>query len=357
MPDHKRRSNRVTIVDVAKESGFAPSTVSIVLNDAPVARRVPEQTKAHIKKTAKALGYRPDMIARSLRSRRSQTIGIMIFDISDPFCVMALTGIQRRFDSTEYLPIIMDARGDRKRFEAYLALLLERQVEGLIVVANWLMGDPKLFVGIKNNLPIVMIGRDLSKVGLHSITADNETGGHMSVRHLYELGHRKIAIIRGPKKMVNADQRWDGIERFLAERHLSINAKHIQQLPDSWDARTAFSCGENITELLLRSTPRFTALAAFDDLTALGAVRALSRAGISVPNDCSIIGFDDVPPAALSTPGLTTIRQPLEEIGILAADYVLKELREDRDDTPQSFRLQALSPSLVIRDSTQKYHR
>lgn len=356
MPGGKRHLKHVTIVDVARKSGFAPSTVSIVLNSAPLSRRVPEHTKAHIRETAEALGYRPNIFARALVSRRSQTIGIMIFDISDPFCVLALDGIQKTLSSTSYLPIMMDARGDRQRFEGYLRMLVDYRVEALIVVANWLMGESQLFLDIKNDVPIVMIGRDFSKNGIFSMSSDNETGGYMAIQHLYELGHRKIAVIRGPKKMVDGSLRWKGIQRFAKKHDLTIDMRRVRQLPDSWDAKSSFACGQKLTEDLLQSSLRFTALVAFDDLTALGAVRALNRASLSVPGDCSVVGYDDVPPAALSTPGLTTIHQPLEEIGILTTEYILKVLVGESDIVTES-RLRTLPPSLILRDSTRKLSR
>src|ERR1700761_9793514 len=130
----KQASTRVTILDVARKSGFSASTVSIVLNEAPLSRYVAATTKEHIRKTTKALGYRPDAFARSLRSRRSHTIGVMIFDISDPFCTLILRGMERALCSTSYLPIIMIAYNQREQFERHIKMMLERRVEGLIVI-------------------------------------------------------------------------------------------------------------------------------------------------------------------------------------------------------------------------------
>jgi LacI family transcriptional regulator len=353
MPGRKSKSTRVTLLDVARKSGFSPSTVSIVLSEAPLSRYVAAKTKEHIRKTAQALDYHPDIFARSLRSGHSNTVGVLVFDISDPFCVLILRGIEKALHSTPYLPILMDAHNERTQLEGYLNLLMERRVEGLIVVANWLFDEGGLLAGLKKEkIPTVVVGRDLSEKRIGSVIVDNEAGGYEATKHLYELGHRHIAVIRGPEKLSDSQRRWSGIQRFASEHALKLDPRRIRQLPDALDAISGFEGGLRLTEELIRSRLKFTALIAFDDLTALGALRAFARAGRSAPHDCSIIGFDDVPLAALSTPGITTIRQPMEEMGSVATRRVLDVLREageGRDVTPD---LRLLSPSLVIRDST-----
>jgi LacI family transcriptional regulator len=353
MPERKSKSARVTLVDVARKSGFSPSTVSIVLSEAPLSRYVAAQTKERIRKTAQALGYRPDVFARSLRSRHSNTIGVLVFDISDPFCVFILKGIEKTLHPTPYLPILMDAHHERKQFERYLELLLERRVEALIVVANWLFDEGKLLAGLKEKkMPLVVVGQDVSKKHIGSVAVDNEAGGYEAMKHLYQLGHRRIAVIRGPAKLSDSQLRWNGMQRFAAEHSLQLDSRRIRQLSDALDPISGFEGGVKLTEELINSRLKFTALIAFDDLTALGAVRALARTGRSAPRDCSVIGFDDVPLAALSTPGLTTIRQPMEEMGSLATRRVLDVLQEAGESREVTTDLQLLPPSLVLRDST-----
>jgi LacI family transcriptional regulator len=356
MPERKSKSVRVTLLDVARESGFSPSTVSIVLSEAPLSRYVAAQTKERVREAAQLLGYRPDVFARSLRSRRSNTIGVLVFDISDPFCVFILKGIEKTLHSTPYLPILMDAHHERKQFEGYLDLLMERRVEGLIVVANWLFDEGGLLTGLKEKkMPTVVVGRDVSGKLIGSVTVDNEAGGYEAMKHLYKLGHRRIAVIRGPKKLSDSRLRWNGMQRFASEYGLQLDPRRVRQLPDALDPVSGFEGGVRLTEELIRSRLKFTALVAFDDLTALGVVRALARAGRTAPQDCSIIGFDDVPLAALSTPGLTTIRQPMEEMGSVATRRVLDVLQKAEEGPCEvSPDLQLLPPSLVLRDSTSK---
>jgi LacI family transcriptional regulator len=355
MPQHNARSRPVTLVDVARESGFSPSTVSIVLNDAPLSRHLTATTKERIRKTAKRLGYRPDLFARSLRSRRSRTIGVMIFDLSDPFCTLILRGIQNSLHSTSYQPIMMDANNERKQLAKYLDLLMDRRVEGLIVVANWLFEEGGLLAQLRNShLPTIVVGRDLSEQAIRSTIVDNEQGGYLAVKHLYDLGHREIGIIRGPAKLVDSHRRWTGIQRFATEYGLRIDPRLVRQLPAAVDANSGFEGGRVQTEDLLRSKQRFTGIAAFDDLTALGCIRALHCAGLQIPEDCSVIGFDDVPPAWLSTPALTTVRQPMRAMGELAAGWILDELRGSKRHAVQPATIaHALPPELIIRSSTR----
>ncbi len=190
----------VTIRDVAKESGFSSTTVSIVLNNAPLARYIPDTTKKRIERAAKKLGYRPNLFARSLRSQRSHTVGVMVFDMTDPYCTLVLRGIENSLYQSSYLPILTDVHNERSRFERYLEMLLDRRVEALIVLANWLFVDIDVLADLeKSSIPTVMIGRELETDSVSSVLVDNELGAHAAIEHLYSLGHRKIAFIRGPK--------------------------------------------------------------------------------------------------------------------------------------------------------------
>jgi LacI family transcriptional regulator len=357
MPGRRAPSKRITLVDVARASGFSPSTVSIVLNEAPLSRYVAAQTKERIRRTAENLGYRPDAFARSLRSRRTHTVGVMIFDISDPFCTLILRGIERTLHATPYLPVMMDAHNDRKQFEGYLEMLMERRVEGLIVVANWLFEEDGQVARVcESTLPTIVVGRDLSAEKIRSVIVENEQGGYLAMEHLYELGHREIAVIRGPARLSDSQRRWNGIQRFAAEHDLRIDERCVRELPFVLDPVSGFEGGVTLTAELLASGAKFTAMIAFDDLTALGAVRALVQAGRGVPEDCSVIGFDDVPPALLSTPGITTIRQPMEDMGSLAADFILDAIRRtDEEEADWPIR-NMLAPSLVLRESTRPIH-
>ncbi|GGA55061.1 LacI family transcriptional regulator [Edaphobacter acidisoli] len=348
------KSGRTTLADVAHECGYSTSTVSIVLNEKPLARYLAEQTKVLIRDTAKRLGYRPDAAARSLRSRRSLTVGIMVFDISDPFCTLILKGIQKTLQPTNYLPLIMDAHNEPKQFERYLQMMLERRLEGLIIIANWLFVDINMLAELeREQMPLALIGRESGS--MTSFVVDNEAGGHAALKHLYELGHRDIAIIRGPVQLGDSSKRWAGMDRFAKTAGLTLHPRLIVDLPETSDPNSGFIEGYALTKRLLDGRKRFTAVAAFDDLTAFGVIRALHDEGLRVPEDCSVIGFDDIPYAALSSPSLTTVHQPMEEMGRRAAERVLSGIDDAAHATPSKQYL--LPPAVAIRESTGRLPR
>jgi len=344
----------VTIRDVAKESGFSPTTVSFVLNDAPLARYIPGATKKRIEKAAKRLGYRPNLFARSLRSKRSHTVGVMIFDMTDPYCILVLRGIENSLYQASYLPILTDVHNERSRFERYLEMLLDRRVEALIVLANWLFVDIDVLADLeKSSIPTVMIGRELQTDSVSSVIVDNELGAHTALEHLHSLGHRKIAFIRGPKTLADSSPRWQGIRSFAKSAGLKLDPKLILDLPESRDPISSFEGGYKLTEELLERKRPFTALMAFDDITAFGAIRALARAGLRVPEHCSVVGFDDVAASSLYTPPLTTVRQPMEAMGSMAVSIVVEDINAVVEKRELSAVHRKMAPELAVRESTR----
>ncbi len=196
-----------------------------------------------------------------------------------------------------------------------------------------------------------MVGRDLAHDRIRSVIVDNEAGGYAALRHLYELGHRKVAFVLGPEKLSDSNRRWAGMQRFAAEHSLTLDPRRVRRMDAALDPVSGFQAGLELTADLLRSRLKFTALAAFDDLTALGAVRALTQAGLTVPGHCSVIGFDDAPLAAFCTPALTTIRQPMEDMGAAATAWILKAAQADPGESGAPSHI--LAPAVVQRDSTR----
>src|SRR5450432_1942169 len=345
----------VTMRDVAEATGFSPATVSIVLNNAPLARYIASTTRKRIEETAKRLGYRPNAMARFLRSKRSQSIGVILFDVTDPFCTPILRGIENALYPLDYLPIFADAQNQRDRFERYLEMLLERHVDGLIVVANWLLVDIEVLADLnKREIPAATIGWKLPGDRIiSSVMVDNEAGSRLAMEHLYQLGHRDMAIIRGPKRLIDSAPRWHGIQKFAQAAGLKLDPALALTLPEVFDPNSGFENGYRLTEEFLAKKKKFTALLAFDDLTALGAIRALTKAGIKVPEQCSVVGFDDIALSALSAPALTTVRQPLETMGSTAVNIVMDAIKAGRENREGTAVSQKLHPELVIRESTR----
>ncbi|HXS75526.1 MAG TPA: LacI family DNA-binding transcriptional regulator [Terracidiphilus sp.] len=349
----QRKSGHVTLLDIAQACGYSVSTVSIVLSEAPLSQNVAASTREQIRKMASHLGYHPDAFARSLRRRRSQTIAVLAYDLSDPFCIPIVHGIQSGLQPASYMPLLVDAQTQRKLFDNYLRMILERRAEGVIVIASWIFQETNLLDDIeKNQVPIVIVGRDLTNRNVSSLLVDNEAGGALAMRHLIELGHQRIAIVRGPEELFDTELRWAGVQHAAAQAGIKIDPKLVYQLPNITDATSGFEGGLRFANHMLGSKRPFTAVLAFDDLTALGVVRGLNQAGLKVPEDCSVVGFDDVLPAAVSTPGITTVHQPLKEMGLLASEWTLQAITAREQHSEKPVQLHKASPELIVRMST-----
>jgi DNA-binding LacI/PurR family transcriptional regulator len=273
-------------------------------------------------------------------ARRSQTIGVLAYDLSDPYCIPWCAASRQGLQPASYLPLLMDAQTQRALFDNYLQMILERRAEGVIVIASWVFDETNLLSDIqKNNVPIVIVSRDLTGRGVSSVLVDNHAGGALAMRHLLELGTPRIAVIRGPEEMFDSAPRWAACKERAAEAGVQTGfAQLVYQLPNLVDPTFGFEGGLDCVRRMLKAARPFTAVLAFDDLTALGVVRGLLDAGVHVPEDCYGVGFDDVLPAAVATPAITTVRQPLREMGLLAAEWVLDaiEAREQkREKTPR----------------------
>jgi len=264
-------------------------------------------------------------------------------------------GIQAGLQPTEYLPLLMDAQTERRLFDSYLKMILERRAEGVIVIASWVFEEANLLADVeKNHVPIVIVGRDLTGRKIGSVLVDNEAGGALALRHLHQLGHRNIAVIRGPEELFDSEPRWAGVQRTAGEIGIRLNPKLVFQLPSLVDPTSGFEGGVLFARQLLAAGRPFTAVIAFDDLTALGVVRGLTEAGLRVPEDCSVVGFDDVLPAAVATPAMTTISQPLREMGLQAARWTLDALEMREKGVKKTPRVHMFPPELVVRMSSAR---
>jgi LacI family transcriptional regulator len=246
----------ITIREVAGESGFSVTTVSMVLNNGVGVERIPERTRDHIWEVARRLGYRPNLHARSLRSNRSQTLGVMVFDLTDPYCTQILRGIQNHIRPSGLFPIVTDLQDDRSQFQTCLDMLLGRRVEGIISIANPLYLDSKLLSEFsERNIPAVVIGRELSNVPVSSVVVDNAAGTRLAIQHLYDLGHSKMAFIKGPDILVDSIQRWQGLEGFAADVGLELDPELIVQIKGR---NSTFREAHELTEELLRRRSKFS---------------------------------------------------------------------------------------------------
>jgi LacI family transcriptional regulator len=342
----------VTIRDIAKATGLSIATVSMVLNKA--ARRIPPSTQQLVEETASKLGYFPNLQARSLRSKRTHSVGVLIFDITDPYCALILRGVENSLGDAGYMSVLGDLQNNPLRLRQCAQMLMERRVEGLIAIANPLRLGTDLSTAIQRfNIPAVVIGTESARRRYASVVVDNRAGTWAAVEHLYDLGHRKIAVIKGPKVMSDSMPRWEGIQECARAKGIQIDRSLVVEIQGG---NSTYEQGYLLTEQLLRKRKKFSGLIAFDDLTAFAAIGALSNAGCRVPEDCSVVGFDDVPGAAFYNPPLTTVCQYMEKQGMIGAEMMRKLLLSDAGSTPKNMH-EKVEPHLVVRKSTARVPR
>jgi LacI family transcriptional regulator len=321
----------------------------MVLNKS--ARRIPPATQRSVEETARKLGYFPNLQARSLRSKRTHSVGVLIFDITDPYCALILRGVENSLGDAKYMSVLADLQNNPLHLRQCAQMLMERRVEGLIAIANPLRLGTELSKAIQLfNIPAVVIGTESARRRYASVVVDNRAGTWAAVEHLYDLGHRKIAVIRGPKVMSDSAPRWDGIRECARAKGIQIERSLVVEIQGR---NSTYEQGYQLTERLLRKGKQFSGLIAFDDLTAFAAIGALSNAGRRVPEECSVIGFDDVPGAAFYNPPLTTVCQYMEKQGVIGAEMMRKLLSADA--IPSNKKMYAkVEPRLVVRKSTTR---
>lgn len=307
-------STRPTINDVAARAGVSKSLVSLAIRGSD---RVSDESREAILRAADELGYRPNAAARSLADRRSRTIGVLLHDLHNPVFAQVLDGVQEIVRSHGYRTMLVTGHGDSQRERAELAALLDFQVEGLILISHRL--DPALARQAARECPVVIVMRhDITGRGISTVCADDVRAGREAVEQLVCLGHSRIAHVSGGENRVAAD-REQGYREAMAEAGLS---EHV--LVEAGDFTEAG--GRVAAARLLERDPGITGLVVANDLSALGAVVAAQEADRSVPSDLSIVGFDGMSLAALGSLTLTTMAQPLEEMGREAAERVFRRI-------------------------------
>jgi DNA-binding LacI/PurR family transcriptional regulator len=344
-----RVSSVVTISDIARETGLSVATVSMVMNKS--ARRIPTETQNRVQSAAKRLGYTPNLQARSLRSKRTRNIGVMIFDITDPYCAMILRGIENSLYDAGYMPVLTDLQNNSDRLRETAQMLMGRRVEGIIAILNPMYREKEILEAITQfRVPTVFIGRRIRGDQFASVMVDNEAGTRAAVESLYSFGHRNIAYIKGPAAMADSAPRWKGIVDFANEVGLKICDNLVEEIEGQ---NSSYEEGVKLTRRLLNSRRRFTALMTFDDLTAFAAIGALTDAGMVVPSDCSVVGFDDIPGSEYYNPPLTTVRQHLEEQGSAGAE-IMKSLLSAKEKDVLGVKHKIVAPTFILRKSTSR---
>jgi LacI family transcriptional regulator len=316
---------------------LSPATISLVLNNAPGVRSIPQETRDRVTQAAAKFDYRPSFYARSLRKRQTFSVGVLVPNLNDNYAAQVLTGVEEYLIEEGYFYLTASHRRKPDLIEEYPRLLMDRSVEGFILIDTVLEHSMKL--------PVVVVSGHRKFDGVTNVVLDQRRAADLALRHLYQLGHRKIAFMRGGSHSSDADERWECLMAVARELKLEVPPELVAQVQLLVSTP---ELGYGPTNELVNRGADFTAILCYNDVAAIGAIRALMDHGLHVPTDVSVVGFDDIQTAAYHNPSLTTIRQPLQEMGLVAARILLQRIRGQAtfpDQVP-------ILPELIIREST-----
>jgi LacI family transcriptional regulator len=331
------KETKVTLKTIAQHLGLTAGTVSAALNNSSAARSIPEHTKRRIRTAAKELNYRPNFFARTLRLKRTFTIGVIAEEIGDAYGSQIIGGIEEYLRQNNFFFLTVIHRHDPKLLQTYSQMLLSRGVEGIITVDTSITDEP--------SLPTVAVAGHQKLTGVTNIILDHKLAAEMALKHLKEHGHQEMAFLKGQPLSSDSSVRWDAICEVAKELDIQIRPELMIQL-EGMDSTPTL--GYKFTKTLLERGHKFTSLFAFNDIAAIGAIWALREAGLRVPEDVSVVGFDDIPGAEYANPSLTTVRQPLVRMGQIAAKTLVDQI-ESRGEYQEEI---AIEPEFVVRDST-----
>ncbi len=326
----------VGLKQVAERLGLNPATVSVVLNDVP-GRSIPQVTRDRIKATALEMNYQPNLLARSLRSRRTLTIGILVPELGDGYHTQIMSGIGDQLIGAGYFYFTAHHRHQALAIDEYIRMFIGRGAQGIIAI------DTHIEHAIP--VPVVAVASHRHIEGITNVVLDHARAAELTLTHLYELGHRRIAFMRGQPFSSDSDERWDQLQHYARDLGLVIDPKLVVSLDRDM---TSPELGYPVVQQLVASRRPFTAVVAFNDIAAIGSIRALEDLNLHIPLDISVIGFDDINAASYTLPRLTTIRQPLAEIGRIATQALLNRIHNTQSPRDEI----VVQPTLMVREST-----
>jgi DNA-binding LacI/PurR family transcriptional regulator len=334
-----KKDRHVTLKMVAELVGLTKGTCSAVLNKSAASRSVPLHTQERILAAARELNYRPSFYARNLGVKRTYMIGVVTQEIGDFYGSPIISGIERYLRQKNFFFLTVAHRHDLKLLETYAHLLQERGVEGFITVDT--------FIDHPLALPTVAIPGHRRLKGVTNLVLDHRRGAWLALNHLVELGHKEIAFMKGAEESPDSEDRWNAVREVAEELGIPLRAELIVQIKgDDATPQLGYPFAK---ELLARKRP-FTALFAYNDISAIGSIRAFQEAGLRVPEQISVVGFDDIRIAVHNNPSLTTVRQPLQKMGEIAARTLLNRIEDHEDWVPEI----SIEPEFVARNSTSR---
>ena len=335
--DKRKTHQKVTLKTIGERLGLTPGTVSAALNNSAAARSIPEHTKQRILQAARELNYRPNFFARTLRLKRTFTIGVIASQIGDDYGSQVINGIEHSLQQRNFFFLTVVHRHDPRLMASYSQLLLSRGVEGLITVDTSVTETP--------SVPTVAVAGHQRVAGVTNIILDHKRAVRLALEHLKNLGHERIAFLKGQPFSSDSATRWAAICEVCEELGIQIRPDLTAQL-DGTDSTPGI--GYPAGKELLGRHRSFTALFAYNDISAIGSIWAFREAGFRVPEDISVVGFDDIPGAAFANPALSTVRQPLIRMGQIAAETLVDQIEGNRAYLPEI----AIEPEFVARAST-----
>lgn len=341
-----------TIRDVANLAHVSPATVSVVLNGSASNLRISTGTRLRVESAAVELGYRANSYARALRTNRSSTIGILAFDIVDPYCAHVMRGAESVIAENRYYPVFADLQNDASRLDRYIDFFRAKRIEGLLILASSIQVENTVIEHlVGEGLPLVIIGREVANFEVPTVVTDSRGGAFQATQHLLDLGHRDIAFILGPTSYTDSCLRRLGAQQAMERAGLTFRSDLVvEESTVGWGPEAGYKATKRLLKCC-RGT--FTAVFAFDDISAFGVIRALTEADLKVPGDVSVVGFDDIPAAAFYNPPLTTVHYSMVGMGRQSAEMLFKLIGGNLDQTRTS-RVVARS-RLVQRGSTKQF--
>ncbi len=329
----------VTLQMVADHVGLTKGTCSAVLNNSVASRSIPQQTKERVLQAARKLKYRPSFYARNLGIKRTYMVGVVTQEIGDFYSSPIISGIERFLRERNYFFLTVAYRHEPKLLERYEHILSNRGIEGFITIDT--------FLNHTLALPTVAIAGHFPIKAVTNVVLDHRKAAWLALNHLIDLGHRDIAFMRGSKLSSDSEVRWNAICEVAEQLGVRMHPDLVVQLEgDDPSPQLGYPFAK---ELLCRRRP-FTALFAYNDISAIGSIRAFQEAGLRVPDDVSVVGFDDIQIAVHNMPGLTTVKQPLQKMGELAARTLLNRIEAKGEFITEI----AVEPEFVVRQSSGK---
>jgi DNA-binding LacI/PurR family transcriptional regulator len=345
MPAKKKTTEAgrpATLKILAEYLDLSPATVSIVLNNSPVAKSISVATRQRVLAAAKKFEYLPNLHARMLRTGITNTIGVIVPELSEGYFTSVMLGVEQYLLQEGFLYFTVSHRGRTDLKEEYPKMLKGRSVDGFLLVNTELR--------VKTALPTVAISSHCKVPGVTNVLLDHNYAAEMALHHLYDLGHRRIAFMKGQRFSLDSEARWESIMTIAQKIGITVRPELCIYLEEnSWSPELGYPP----TRELLARTHDFTALFCFNDTAAIGAMRAIEDAGLNCPRDISVIGFDDIIVSEYFNPRLSTVRQPLHKMGWTAAQILIKRIQAPDEPYVEEVWFE---PELIVRESTKNLH-